>query len=214
MTEQKTETQQVKNHEHTHEARKEHKDANHQHHQHQQTPEQKQEDKNKTTEKEAQEKETKETEQKKQEAQTKQETITKPQTKQTEKKEAIARGLSLPLSKKHCMYISRFIKNKTIDKAIKDLELVIKFKKAVPFKGEIPHRKGKGMMSGRYPQKAAKSLIKILKGLKGSVLVNNMDLDKTIIYLSSASWASRPQRREGRRAKRTNLIIKAKEIDK
>lgn len=131
--------------------------------------------------------------------------------KQIKKSEVTAHGLSMHASKKHCMYICRFIRNKSIDKAIHDLELVIKLKKAVPFKGEIPHRKG--MMSGRYPINAAKLFIKLLKGLRGNVLNNNLDLDKTKVYLASASWASRPQRTQGRKAKRANVMLKAREME-
>lgn len=127
------------------------------------------------------------------------------------KEEAIARGLNLHVSKKQCMAICRFIKNKNIDKAMSDLEQVAKLKRAIPFKGEIPHRKGK-MMSGRYPVKASKLFINILKGLKGNASVNNLDFDKTRIYFASANWASRPQRREGRRAKRASVTLKAREV--
>jgi len=121
----------------------------------------------------------------------------KVEQKITRKEEAIARGLDLHASKKHCMYVCRFIKGKKIDQAIKDLESVIKLKLAVPFKGEIPHRKGKGMMSGRYPEKTAKQFISVLKALKGNVLVNGMDLDKARITIASANWASLPAKRGG-----------------
>ncbi len=128
------------------------------------------------------------------------------------KEEAIAKGINLHASKKHCMYICRFIKNKTVDSAISELEQVIKFKKPIPFKGEIPHRKGKGIMAGRYPIKTAAFFIKILKGLKGNILVNGLDPEKTRIYLTTSNWASRPVRREGRKAKRANVVLRAKEI--
>jgi ribosomal protein L22 len=127
------------------------------------------------------------------------------------KEEAIANGSSLPISKKHSMYLCTFIKNKPIDDALKDLDKVLKYKKAVPYKGEIPHRKGMST-PGRYPIKAAGYFVNLLKGLKGNVIVNGMDLDKTKIYLASASWASRPTRRGGVSAKRTNIILKAKEF--
>ncbi len=126
------------------------------------------------------------------------------------KEEAIASGSALHASKKHCMYISNFIKNKSIDKAIADLESVLLFKQAIPFKGEIPHRKG--MHSGRYPIKVSAMFITMLKGLRGNCIVNGLDLDKTRIYYASASWASRPAKRGGARFKRTNVILKAKEI--
>jgi len=128
------------------------------------------------------------------------------------KEEAQAKGLNLHVSKRQCMYISTFIKNKSIDNAMHDLSLVIKMKKAVPFKGEIPHKKG--MMGGRYPVKAAALFITLLKGLKGNALVNGLDPDKTRITLAVSNWASRPLRREGKKAKRTNVTLTAREVVK
>jgi len=126
-----------------------------------------------------------------------------------EKQEAIVNGQNLPASLKHSKYIGAFIKNKTIDKAIEELEQVILLKKAVPYKGEIPHRKGKGMMSGRYPVNASKLFIALLKGLKGNAIQNQMELEKTKITIVSPSWASRPMRKRSRQGKRVNVIIKA-----
>ncbi|MFH1802602.1 MAG: hypothetical protein ABH864_04070 [archaeon] len=109
------------------------------------------------------------------------------------------------------MYICSFIKNKKIDDAIADLQKVVKLKKAVPFKGEIPHRKG-NIERGRYPVNAATYFISLLKGLKGNVITNQMEIEETRIFLASASWANRPMRRGGMLAKRTNVILKAKEF--
>src|SRR3989344_5767436 len=139
--------------------------------------------------------------------------VKKEQKKVVEKKkeEAIARGLGMHASKKHCMYICNFIKNKPVDKAISDLEDVIKLKRAVPFKGEIPHRKGK-IMSGRYPIKGSKLFIPLLKGLKGNVLANGLDLDKTVIYYASANGGFMPAKRKGGKTKRTHVLLKAREL--
>lgn len=134
------------------------------------------------------------------------------QAKVSKKDEAVARGISLPISKKHSMYICTFIKNKTVDKAIAELELVIKLKRAVPFKGEIPHRKG-NIMSGRYPVNASKAFISVLKGLKGNIAVNGLSPDKAKIVQASASWASRPHQRGGARFKRTHIVITARESE-
>lgn len=130
------------------------------------------------------------------------------------KEEAIAKSLNLHSSKKHCMYICNFIKNKSIDRAIQELQEVIKLKRIIPFKGEIPHRKGPGIMSGRYPVKTSKCFIYILKALKGNAIVNGLDLDKTRIYIASASWDSRPSRKGGARFKRSYVLLKAKEMVK
>lgn len=130
------------------------------------------------------------------------------------KEEAIAVGHSLPISLKHSMYISAFIKSRSIDNAIAVLTDVIGLRRAIPFKGEIPHRKGQGMMSGRYPESASKEFIRVLKNLKGNAIANGLDLENTRVYFSSPSWAARPVRRGGRKGKRVNLTLKAKEMKK
>jgi|SRR3989338_1427681 len=132
--------------------------------------------------------------------------------KLTKRTEASVNALSLPISKKHAMYICAFIKNKSIDVAIAELEDVIKFKRPIPMKGEIPHRSHPGMMSGRYPIKASKQFIQLLKGLKGNAIVNQMELDKTRIAIGNPSWASRPMMKGGAKFKRTNVKLVAKEI--
>ena len=134
------------------------------------------------------------------------------EVKKVKKEEAVANGSAMRVSKKHSMYICDFIRGKSVDESIEYLQGVVKLKKIIPFKGEIPHRKGAGMMSGRYPVSASKEFIYLLKGLKGNIVENGMDLDKTKISYASASWAARPQRSGGRSAKRTNVILKAKEF--
>ena len=138
---------------------------------------------------------------------------TKPVVKLTKKNEAVVNALSLPISKKHSMYICNFIKGKPIDFAIKQLEEVLKFKRAIPYKGEIPHRSDPGMMSGRYPINASKVFIQLLKGLKGNAIVNQLDIEKTRVTYGSAFWASRPMKRGGAKFKRCNVTLKAKEME-
>jgi len=131
----------------------------------------------------------------------------KPVVKKTE---AVVNAVNLPVSKKYAIAICKFIKNKKIEKAISDLEQVLVFKKAVPMKGEIPHRKGKKMMSGRYPKNATEYFIKLLKNLSANANVN--ELNSPIIAEAVANFASRPFGRFGRwRKKRTHIRIIAKE---
>jgi large subunit ribosomal protein L22 len=136
----------------------------------------------------------------------------KPKQKIIKKEEAVARSTNLHVSMKQCKYICKFIKNKKIDQAISDLEQVMKYKIAVPFKGEIPHRKGKGIMSGRYPIKASTYIIATLKALKGNIIANGIDLEKAIIVEASANWGARPLRKGNVQGKRTNVMLKAKEV--
>jgi ribosomal protein L22 len=134
----------------------------------------------------------------------------KPVVKKTE---AVVNAVNLPVSQKYAVAICKFIKNKKIEKAISDLEQVLVFKKAVPMKGEIPHRKGKRIMSGRYPKNATGHFIKLLKNLSANANVN--ELNSPIIAEAVANFASRPFGRFGRwRRKRTHIRIIAKEKKK
>ena len=116
---------------------------------------------------------------------------------------------NVPISRKYSMAICKFIKNKKISEAIIDLEQVIKLRKAVPMKGEIPHRKGKGMMSGRFPKIASENFIRILKSLSANAVYNN--LNEPIIVECVANTGVRPYGRFGSvRKKRTHIKIVAK----
>jgi len=110
------------------------------------------------------------------------------------------------------MAICKFIKYKKIQDAMRDLELVIKLRKPVPMKGEIPHRKGE-IMSGRYPKRSSEEFIKILKGLLGNANAN--DINEPIIITAFANKASRPYGRMGQiKKKRTHVTIIAVEKSK
>jgi len=125
------------------------------------------------------------------------------------KSEAVVNSINAHLSAKTSAYVCRFIKNKTIDQAISDLEEVIAQKKVVPMKGEIPHRKGKGIMSGRYPKNAAEHFIKLLKTLAGNSNVNG--LEEPVIVEAFANIGERPYGKFGAvRRKRAHIKIIAK----
>lgn len=126
------------------------------------------------------------------------------------KTEAVVRGINVPISSKQSFAICKFIKNKEIEKAIKELEEILAHKRALPMKGEIPHRRGKRMMSGRYPQNSIKEFIKLLKSLNSNATANEMS--NPIIFEAHGNFASRPFGRFGRvRKKRTHVVIIAKE---
>jgi ribosomal protein L22 len=126
------------------------------------------------------------------------------------KNEAIVNGINLPISTKTSAAICRFIKGKSVEKAVADLEEVLKFKKAIPMKGEIPHRKGKRMMSGRYPIKAIGYFIRMLKNLAANANVNG--LEEPIIVEAIPNKASQPYGRFGSiKRKRTHIRIKVME---
>ena len=134
--------------------------------------------------------------------------------KQIEKKnEAVVNGVSLPLSTKKSVAICKFIRGKSIDKAIADLEEVENMKKAIPMTGEIPHRKGKRMMSGRYMTKTVGYMIKLLKSLKSNSSANG--IEEPVIAEAIPNRASRPRGRfSSIQRKRTHIFLKAVERKK
>jgi len=123
------------------------------------------------------------------------------------KSEVVVRARDVPVSTKQSMAICRFIKHRKIDYSIGFLEDVIKMKKAVPMKGEIPHRRIIG--TGRYPVKAAGIFIGLLKNLKANANVKNVDASKLVIE-AKCDRAPRPRKpgKYNRKFKRTHIEIK------
>lgn len=113
------------------------------------------------------------------------------------------------ISTKVSVAICNFIRGKKITKAIEDLEQVVLKKKAVPMKGEIPHRKGK-IMSGRFPVDASKEFIIFLKSLQANALQNG--IEDAVIAEAISNMGSRPYGRFGRiKRKRTHIKLVARE---
>ena len=85
------------------------------------------------------------------------------------------------ISPKHAREIAKMIKGLSIEKARDNLQEVVSLKRAVPFrryKNEVGHRSDTGVMSGRYPQKAANEFIRLLDNLEANAEYNGMDLDR------------------------------------
>lgn len=122
---------------------------------------------------------------------------------------AVVNGTNIPVSTKHSKAICKFIRGKNINEAIEYLEEVIRTRKAISMKGEIPHRKG-NMMSGRFPKKASQEFIKLLRSLGANANANG--LEEVIISEAIANIGVRPYGRFGRtRKKRTHIMIKCRE---
>ncbi len=136
-------------------------------------------------------------------AEKKQEQKTKQEKKKEEKKKkkeknliGIAKGKDLPISTKYAVAICSFIKGKKPQEAITLLEQVLKKKIAVPMKGEIPHKPNmpKGKPSGKYPIRASKVFIKLLRNLIANTTIKGLDIDSLIITKAIANKAARPSR--------------------
>jgi len=120
---------------------------------------------------------------------------------------------SAPISTRHSVALCKFVKRKDIEKAIKELEEVVAKTRVLPMKGEFAHRKGKGIMSGKYPQVSTKYFIKLLKSLQSNASAN--DVKNPTIVEAIANLAPRPLGRFGTYTrKRTHITLIAKNIEK
>ncbi len=129
--------------------------------------------------------------------------------KKIKKEEVVVNAKNLHISTKKSAAICKFLKGKKIETAIEQLEEVLKLKRAIPMKGEIPHKKGR-IMSGRYPQNAVKEFLVLLKSLQGNA--NNHDVEEPVIVEAIANIGERPLGRFGRwKRKRTHIRIVARE---
>jgi large subunit ribosomal protein L22 len=93
------------------------------------------------------------------------------------------------ISHKHAREIAKAIKGMSIDKARDYLQEVISLKRAVPFKrynNEVGHRSDPGVMSGRYPEKAANEFIRLLDNLEANAEYKGMDLDRLKIVSANS----------------------------
>ncbi|SNQ60705.1 50S ribosomal protein L22P [Candidatus Methanoperedens nitroreducens] len=87
-------------------------------------------------------------------------------------------GKELHISRKHAHEICSTIKGMKVDDARELLEDVSVLKQAVPYKRykrNIPHRKG--MCTGRYPQKAARDFLRVLKNAENNARYKGLDSD-------------------------------------
>ena len=128
------------------------------------------------------------------------------------KNEAVVNGRNLSMGIKHAMALCNYIRGKEIDTAIAMVDEVVHMRKAIPMRGEIPHRHG--MMSGRYPVKAAGIMIVLLKSLKSNAIQHELELEKFKIF-AMPNGAARPYKKFGAgRFKRTHVTIKLIPINK
>ena len=135
-------------------------------------------------------------------------------TKEKTEHQASVRMNNLPISTKHCVEISNYLRYKNTNLAKKFLEDVSTLKKAVPFKRFNRDRGHKpGMAAGRYPQKAAKEFLRLIKSAVSNAQDKGLNTSNLKIVKIMANKASVPltggRNRHG--TKRTHLEIIVKE---
>ena len=85
------------------------------------------------------------------------------------------------ISHKHAREISSAMKGLSIEKSRDYLLNVINLKRSIPFrryKNQVGHKSDPGTMSGRYPQKSATEILKLLDNLESNAEYKGMDVDR------------------------------------
>jgi len=107
-----------------------------------------------------------------------------------ETKAAKAMGYEMPISFKHAVEICRAIRGKKIEEARKLLEEVVEMRRPLPFKRhkkKVAHKRGlEKWYAGRYPQKAAKYVLKVLRNLEANAEYKGLDVGNLIIVHAQA----------------------------
>ncbi|MFA6461617.1 MAG: 50S ribosomal protein L22 [Candidatus Woesearchaeota archaeon] len=137
--------------------------------------------------------------------------------KTSTKTEHVARASSqnIPISTKQSIEISRNLRYKNTGMAKKLLEEVIAMKRAFPyyrFVHDIGHRAG--MSTGRYPQKASKEFLRLVKNVEANAHAKGLNTANLKITKIIANKASIPQtgNRWHRGTKRTHIEIEVVEM--
>jgi large subunit ribosomal protein L22 len=96
-------------------------------------------------------------------------------------KSSRAIGMELGISPKHAHEVCRAIKGMQAKSAQRYLEDVIALKRAVPFRRynrNVSHKRSiKGSGAGRYPEKAAKEILTVLKNAVANAEYKGLDPD-------------------------------------
>ncbi len=130
---------------------------------------------------------------------------------------ASARGMNLSISPKQSIELSRYLRYQSVGFSKQFLEDVIQLKKPVPFRRfnrDMGHKAG--MSAGRFPRKAAKEFLALLKTVEANAQDKGLDTSDLKIIKILANRASTPvtggRHRTG--TKRTHLEIQVKERGK
>jgi len=127
---------------------------------------------------------------------------------------AKASANNISISPKHSIELCRHLRYKTTSQAKKILEDVITLKKPIPFKRfkkDIGHKPG--MAAGRFPQKAAREMLKLVKSVETNAQFKGLNTSNLKITKSLANKATTPMTggRQRTGTKRANLEIEVQE---
>lgn len=127
---------------------------------------------------------------------------------------AQARALGISISTKQSVEISHALRFRNTAFAKRYLERVLTFEQAVPFRRynrDMGHKPG--MAAGRYPQKAARAFLQLIKAVEANAQVKGLEASNLKITRLLANKASAPRSggRRHRGTKRTHLEVEVQE---
>jgi large subunit ribosomal protein L22 len=97
---------------------------------------------------------------------------------------ARAIGYELRISPKHSLEICNALRGLKLEAAKEYMEEVVKLKRPVPFKRYkkyVSHRRGEGFGPGRYPQRAAKEILRLLESVEHNAEYGGLDTENVRI---------------------------------
>lgn len=120
-------------------------------------------------------------------------------------------GRELRISPKATVELCRTIRGMKLPEAKKLLERVIEKKQAVAYrryKKEVPHKRqlAEPFFAGRFPQKAAGRLLRLLEELEANAEYRNLDIERLRIIHASSQRGSKVPRGNPRAFGRSDLL--------
>lgn len=131
---------------------------------------------------------------------------------------ARASATNTRISMKKSVEVAREIQGKKLSVAIAFLERVVEEKQIVQFRRyntEMPHKRGKGVMSGGYPVNVAKQFLLVLHNAKKNAENLNLGEELKVISASARQGNSRYKmsRLSGRKMKSTNVEVIVAQVE-
>lgn len=135
--------------------------------------------------------------------------------------QAVARGVSLPISLKESVEVCKYIKGKPLDKAKNVLEMAINLQRAIPFtrfNRDMGHKKG--IAAGRFVPKTCSTILKLIKSAEGNAAFKGLNTSNLVVYQIFANKAAKPwrfgrhKRRKQKRAHVTVILMEQKAAHK
>lgn len=129
---------------------------------------------------------------------------------------AKAYGSNLGISTKVSIEIANHLRGRSTSKAKAILENVLKKKEAIPFKrftDGVGHKTGIG--PGRYPEKASKEFLKLIKQAEANAQNKGLGEELKIVHVS-ANKAPKQMKQGRKEFKRTHvqLIVQEEKVEK